>query len=270
MPATRGSAASGTTTTCERFADRMQARIEGSPRASGPWSWRAASSGPASWRAATPTWSAAPSTAAPPSCTRSWCSGPSPVWDAPRPASPASTSARPRPTPAGGARRPGHERRAGRGRALPARAAAPAQPPRPRPPLTRRLWRREQRDPATLAAKATPTRRLWRTVVGQREHRGAVMIDHDRDGATRCPRSAPAPRAPSDLTDRSRPPESRRCAKRAGGSTGSSPKGCRVGVVFVARRAGSGWVIVVLAGVGCPPFGRFPRGYRFRPSEEQS
>ena len=42
--------------------------------------------------AATPTCSAAPSTAAPASCTSSWSSGRCPGWAAPRPASPASTS----------------------------------------------------------------------------------------------------------------------------------------------------------------------------------
>ena len=60
---------------CERFADRMQARIERlAPGLRRPRRSRAGSSVPASSRPATPTSSAAPSTAARRSCTRSWSS----------------------------------------------------------------------------------------------------------------------------------------------------------------------------------------------------
>ena len=92
---------------CERFADRMQARIEevapgfGSRVRDPPGAGAARARG-----AATRTSSAAPSTVAPPSSTSSWCSGRSPAGAAPRRRSPGSTWA-PRPrTPAAGCTAP--------------------------------------------------------------------------------------------------------------------------------------------------------------------
>ena len=56
---------------CQRFADRMQARIEASPQDSVPGSWSGGCSDLTTSRPATPTWSVAHSVAAPPNCTRS-------------------------------------------------------------------------------------------------------------------------------------------------------------------------------------------------------
>jgi hypothetical protein len=84
----------------QRMADRMQQKIEHAAPDSPTGSSPGASSHLPTCTTGTPTSSAAPSTAAPPPCTNNSSSGPSQVWDGPKPPSSACTSD-PRPhTPA--------------------------------------------------------------------------------------------------------------------------------------------------------------------------
>ncbi len=79
-PATRASAAPGTTTTSSGSPTGCRRASRSSRPGSARWCWSVASWARTSWRAATPTSSAAPSTAAPRGCARSSCSVPSPGW----------------------------------------------------------------------------------------------------------------------------------------------------------------------------------------------
>ncbi len=91
---------------CERFADRVQARLERLAPGFGDRVLGGASSDPTSSRPATPTSWAGASAAAPRACASSWCCGPCRARAGRRPGCGASTSGPPRPTPAAGCTAP--------------------------------------------------------------------------------------------------------------------------------------------------------------------
>ena len=263
------SAATGTTTTRERFADRMQDRFESSPRASAPGSWPAAYSAPrAGGRNANLVGGAINGGTS--QLHQELVFRPVPGWVGPRrrsPAVPGLGLGPPRWWCARGPRdrtpRAPRSRMPGSGGCT--RAASSAASPA---------------DPATLAARTTPTRRLWRRKQRRpgdsadcegRVSTAVVMIDHDRDGATRRRDRRPARAPVRPHRPQPRPPDApgqQTVAPNAPGRRRFRRQTRGVDVVFVARRAGSGSVVesVLLTAGWLSPSWRFPRGYLSGPT----